>query len=137
MCDDVSTDNALVYIIEYDGIGEQRRGPFYKNGTLMLPSVLVATGNNCFDSYMAKLEFIALSNPIAFSLIDAQLLSAVPNCNANISNKSVYQNNTLSLPNVGVFDDFNNYVVYGAELPLVPSVNPIKFELSDIRGPLE
>lgn len=126
--DDVSANNSLFYIVEYDEIERETKTPFYKNGILFLPSVFVADGNGCFHLYSARLALVPESNPLSFSLTEAQLLSALT-CDINVNNSPLFNNGVLELPNVDVFDGFNNSSSYEAELSLIPLSDPLEFKL--------
>lgn len=51
-------------------------------------------------------------------------------CNIN-ANNSFFKNGILNIPNVDVSDDITGIVTYEANLLLIPSSNPLRFELID------
>jgi len=127
--DDVSIDNSLFYIIEYDSVEVQSSTPYYQNGILTLPSVFVADANNCYVNYMAKLKLLSTKDTISFTLSEASLLPTSPICNLNVKDQSLYQSGVLTLPQVNVSDGLNNFISYEAELSLTPFSNPLQFQL--------
>lgn len=127
--DDVSVNNLLFYIVEYDAVENQENFPFFENGILKFSSVFVADASGCFENYSAELGLSSDADTISFSLINAKLLSIAPICDLNVNTQASYQNGDLNLPRVDVSDGLGSFVPYEAELALTPFSNPLSFKL--------
>ena len=127
--DDVSIDNSLFYVVEYDSVEDQNSTPYYQNGILTLPNVFVADANNCYVNYMAKLKLLSTKDTLSFTLSEASLLATLSTCNLNVKAQPSYKSGILNLPQVNVSDGLNNFIPYEVELSLTPFSNPLQFQL--------
>jgi len=127
------TTNLHQDAIFYYGINDEPVEPdepdciatYETNGFLNIPCVSVPDTSLMYEGEMKLNPF---SNPLAFELIQVQA-----NGETSITNDCVtsYQiDGTLSIPCVTVPDASGDTVMYEAELKLIPSSNPLAFELT-------
>jgi len=116
--------------IFYYGINDEPDEPdciatYETDGFLNIPCVSVPDTSLMYEGEMKLNPF---SNPLAFELIQVQA-----NGETSITNDCVtsYQiDGTLSIPCVTVPDASGDTVMYEADMKLIPSSNPLAFELT-------
>ncbi|MEE9355918.1 MAG: hypothetical protein V3U75_10060 [Methylococcaceae bacterium] len=124
---DGSRPNTIYYYKTSGGLTDCT-ATYSTNGTLNIPCVTVPNDSGGKTLYQAVLQLIPSSNPLSFELTSAQQKGNVSLANSCVS--TFNSDGTLSIPCVTVPDNPGSTTLYQANMKLIPSSNPFRFDLT-------